>query len=165
MADSVRDKIGYRLRDKPRIDRRDAGRFGRSERQGDSGGLGARTERLHRLSHEIDEIGFGNVEGVRLALKPRKVENLLDERVEPLRLLRYHRKKRPLRIGSAAVLKHVDRAEYAGERRLDLVRDVGNKLAAELLEPRELAYPDALAVEREEEDEHSRCARESGEDE
>ena len=35
------------------------------------------------------------------------------------------------------------------------MRDVGHKLAAELLEPRELAYPDALAVEREEDEEHA----------
>ena len=45
------------------------------------------------------------------------------------------------------------------------MRDVGHELAAELLRPRKLAYPDALAVESEEEYEHSRRARESGKDE
>ena len=43
------------------------------------------------------------------------------------------------------------------------MRNIGHKLAAKLFRPRELAYPDALAIEREEDKEHSGDSDESRE--
>ena len=87
MAYRVFHEIQERLRKKPRVDLRDARRIGRGERQGDPSGFGARAQRFHRLSGEVDKVGLGKVENFPFALKPCKVENLLNEYIEPRRLL------------------------------------------------------------------------------
>ena len=87
MAYRVRDEVANRLAYQPRVDLRDAGRFGRGERQGDSGGLGARAHQVDALPRKVDEISLGKVERLSFALEPREIENLLDEGVEPRRLL------------------------------------------------------------------------------
>ena len=87
VAYRVRDEVANRLAYQPRVDLRDAGRFGSGERQGDSGGFCTRAHQIDALLREVDKIGLGKVERLSFALEPREIENLLDEGVEPRRLL------------------------------------------------------------------------------
>ena len=83
----VRDEIANRLAYQTRVDLRNAGRFWSGERQGDPSGFGARAHQVDALPRKVDEIGLGKVKRLAFALEPREIENLLDEGVEPRRLL------------------------------------------------------------------------------
>ena len=87
VAYRVRDEVANRLANQPRVDLRDAGHFRRCERQGDSRGLGLGSHQIDALPRKVDEISLGKIKCLPFALEPREIENLLDEGVEPRRLL------------------------------------------------------------------------------
>ena len=114
------------------------------------------------IARKVDEIRLREVQNVALALEPRQVEYLLDKRRKPRRFLLDHRRERLADRVGRGVVQQVHRAEDSRERRPYLVRDVGHEVAAELLQPGELAYPDALPVQGEEHDRQGKQTDEPG---
>ena len=98
---------------------------------------------LQKLRHV-----HGRERAVRVLLLPalqlREREHVAGERVQPPRLFADDVEEfRPLRLGERrTVAQHLHRAEEGGERRAQLVRDVGGELAAEgLVGPRRVDLP------------------------